>query len=207
MITYLTEKLITELEQQTENLLNKAVSEWQMLSPEKMLQQPAEGKWSAAQCLEHLNAYGRYYLTAIEKEISEQTAISQPPNTFRAGWLGNYFTRLMLPKEDGKVTKMSAPKEYSPNNKLNSDRVLAEFINQQEKLLQLLEAARKVDLDKIRIPISIMRFIKLKLGDVFLFLIAHNYRHVLQAERALKISGVGQKEIPSFNVGRLATAN
>jgi hypothetical protein len=52
-----------------------------------------------------------------------------------------------------------------------------------------------------------MRFIKLKLGDVFLFLIAHNYRHVLQAERGLKISGVGQKEIPSFNVGRLATAN
>lgn len=40
-----------------------------MTSPAKLLRQPAENKWSLAQCLEHLNSYGRYYLLEIEKAI------------------------------------------------------------------------------------------------------------------------------------------
>ena len=57
--------------------------------------------------------------------------------------------------------------------------------DQQEKLLILLEEAKQVNLNSIRIPISIAKFIKLKLGDVFMFLIAHNIRHVKQAERII----------------------
>jgi hypothetical protein len=63
--------------------------------------------------------------------------------------------------------------------------VIAEFIEQQEKSLALLRKAKRVDLNKIRVPISIAKFIKLKLGDTFLFLVAHNYRHILQADRVL----------------------
>jgi hypothetical protein len=50
----------------------------------------------------------------------------------------------------------------------------------------LLERSREINLNKAKVPISIAKFIRLKLGDVFNFLIAHNHRHVLQAERALK---------------------
>ncbi|WP_315818041.1 DinB family protein [Paraflavitalea speifideaquila] len=32
-----------------------------------MLQQPAAGKWSVAQAIEHLNSYGRYYLPLMQK--------------------------------------------------------------------------------------------------------------------------------------------
>jgi hypothetical protein len=52
-------------------------------------------------------------------------------------------------------------------------------------LLSLLHQARRIDLTKIRIPISLTKYIKLKLGDVFMFLIAHNMRHIKQAERAI----------------------
>ena len=70
---------------------------------------------------------------------------------------------------------------------LESHAVISEFIDQQEKLLQLLEAAAKVDLNKVRIPISISKLIKLRLGDTFNFTVAHQNRHVLQAQRALNV--------------------
>jgi hypothetical protein len=49
----------------------------------------------------------------------------------------------------------------------------------------LLEQAKQIDLNRTKVPISIAPFIKLKLGDVFMFLVAHNFRHVLQVNNAI----------------------
>ena len=187
MKTYNTEELINQLEQQTETILNIAVQQWQMMKPAIIKQQPAPGAWSAMQCLGHLNAYGNYYLPAIEKAIDIARLKRMPlETTFTPGWLGNYFTRLMMPGENGIASKkLKAPKNYTIINEGDSDAVIATFIEQQEKLLLLLHQARRINLNKIRIPVSIAKYIRLKLGDVFMFLIAHNIRHIKQAERAI----------------------
>ena len=187
MQTHNAEQLIQQLQQQTEILLNEAIQQWQMMSPAIFKEQPAPGAWSAMQCLGHLNAYGDYYLPAIENAISEAKQQNKTRSTtFTPGWLGNYFTNLMKPAANGSLKKkMKAPANARPQPALNTTAVIAEFIDQQEKLLQLLEKAKSVDLNKARVPISIAKFIRLKLGDVFMFLIAHNQRHILQAERAL----------------------
>jgi hypothetical protein len=185
MRVYQTEQLLTNLQNSTEQFLNKVINEWQMMAPVHLLRQPDENKWSAAQCLEHLNSYGYYYLPAIEKAIDAAGAKSNTSTAeFKSGWLGNYFTKLMEPKE-GKQMKMKAPKEHQPIPELDSDSVIREFIDQQERLLLLLEKARNIDIQKVRVPISIAKFIKLQLGDVFNFLIAHNRRHMVQAEKAI----------------------
>ncbi|QEC69856.1 DinB family protein [Panacibacter ginsenosidivorans] len=196
MKTHNSAQLLQQLHQQTENILNLAVQQWQMISPAIFKQPPAPDAWSAMQCLGHLNAYGDYYLPAIEKAISEvrqqnKTSIS----TFKPGWLGNYFTNLMMPNENGVPSKkMKAPKNYTTNNEGDTDCTIAKFIDQQEKLLLLLEEAKNIDLNTIRIPISIAKFIKLKLGDVFMFLIAHNLRHVKQAERAISTATINKND-------------
>jgi len=190
MPTHQSNQLLTKLQHQAEVLLNKAIQEWQMIAPEKFSQQPAEDSWSAKQCIAHLNMYGDYYLPAIEAAIlkaKQHTAKKQ----FTSGWLGNYFTNMMLPGTNEKpAKKMKAMKNYISLNNEDSDKVIATFIDQQEKLLQLLQYAKNIDLNNAKVAISIAKFIKLKLGDVLMFLIAHNYRHVLQAESALKASGV-----------------
>ena len=71
-----------------------------------------------------------------------------------------------------------------------TNAVVAEFIQQQEKLLVFLKASANTDLNKVRIPISILQWLKLKLGDVFQFMIAHDERHLQQAKRNLKSSQV-----------------
>src|SRR4051794_32501599 len=117
MQTHNSEQLIAKLQQQTESILNIAIQQWQMTNPSVFKQQPVEGAWSAMQCLGHLNTYGDYYLPAIEKaikEAKEQNKISS--ETFTPGWLGNYFTNLMMPNEKGVPSKkMKAPKNYTTN--------------------------------------------------------------------------------------------
>jgi DinB superfamily len=147
--------------------------------------QPSAGKWSVAQVLEHLNSYGRYYLPAIEKSITE----SNRPATewFKSGWLGNYFTKIMRPGVDGKIAnKMKAPKDHTPVLILDIHAVINTFMEQQRTLLNLLEEAKQKDIGKIRTPISISRFIKLKTGDTFRFLVAHEQRHFVQINNTLK---------------------
>ena len=182
-----TSALLAALHRRTETILQKAIAEWQMLPPERLAASPAPGKWSAAQCLQHLNHYGHHYLPAIERAIQQaQQRGSQPAAEFHPGWLGAYFTGLMLPQPDGSLkTKMKSPKEAVPSAAPDPVATLAEFIEQQERTLQLLEAARSVNMNTVWVPTSLSRWIRLRLGDTFGFVVAHNERHALQATRAM----------------------
>ena len=192
-MTYQTDHLIETLYAQTEHFLETAVREWQMLPPERLAARPAPGAWSAAQCLEHLNVYGRYYLPAIEKAMAAgKRRGHRPAPVFRSGLLGGYFTKLMQPQADGKLkSKMQAPKNAIPQETPDPIAMLAEFINQQEAMLRLLEAAKSANLKQAKVPISIAPWLRLRLGDTFLFYTAHHQRHVLQIQRAL--AGAGAK--------------
>lgn len=189
MSLHLSLSLIESLATDTEQLLEQAVRNWQMVPAAHFVHQPSPQQWSAAQCLDHLNSYGHYYLPKLKKAIEE--AAPRPLKKaayFKPGWLGDYFTKLMLPQPDGQpAKKMKAMKGHLPVPVKETDchQIIAVFIDQQERLLALLEVAKKVDLNKIRIPISIAPFIKLKAGDTFRFIIAHNLRHAAQAGRAL----------------------
>lgn len=204
---YPTTQLLDNLTAQTEVHLQKAIADWQMLAPELLASTPAAGKWSAAQCLEHLNIYGRFYLPAIETAIVRARAKGPTPAAqFNPGWLGGRFTKMMLPGPDGLVkSRMNSPKNAIPTAQPDPRAMLAEFIEQRERIIVLLAAAADVNLNTIRVPISLTPLVKLKLGDVFLFVTAHDFRHVLQAERAIAAaSGVVDWEMPDFRIVGLA---
>lgn len=171
-------ELIDKLQKRVESHLKEAVHTFQNMHDTALLAPAANGGWSIAQCLQHLNEYGDYYLPEIEKAVFRNADTAK--TTFKSTWFGNYFTRMMEP-ETGKK-KMKAFKKYNPPPKLNAHAVVAEFIRQQEQLLLLLTKAATADLDT-KIPISLTRLIRLKTGDVLQFVIAHNERHVQQAKR------------------------
>ncbi len=187
MPVYPKEVLLADLSDQTESFLYKAISQWQNMQAEKFASPPGPGQWSARDCLSHLNSYGAYYLPLIEKALVNASVPVNPDNTsFKSGWLGNYFIQLMKPTTQGRVSKkMKAAVKHTPESNAKSHEVIATFIDQQEKMLSLLEKAANNDLERTRIPISINRWIRLQLGDIFLFLITHTERHIAQAERAM----------------------
>lgn len=174
-------ELLERLEARVEGHLQRVTGKLQNLERPVLLQPAPDGGWSMAQCLEHLNSYGRYYLPAIEHGL-DRAAYDAPGGKVKGTWLGAYFTRMMEP---GGTRKYKAPKDHVPPPQLDCDKVISEFIAQQEQLLLLIRKAGRVDPDKVRIPISISRWIKLRLGDVFQFLVAHDERHLQQALRLL----------------------
>jgi uncharacterized damage-inducible protein DinB len=194
MAKFKAEELLKDLRSDVQRI-KEAANFFRDVDKTKMIYQPAEGKWSIVQVLEHLNAYGRYYIPAMEKAITEKKTGKQA--WFTSGFWGNFFTNSMRPKNVYEITnKMKAAKSYSFPNSLNVDTVLAEFNKQQDDLIRLLDMAQHVDLGAIRLPITISKIIKLKLGDVFRFLIAHEQRHMIQARNTLNKVGITTDKFP-----------
>lgn len=185
MKTVNSNQLLNKLEDKVENHIHLVTSKLQNLPEPTLLKAASDGGWSIAQCLDHLNGYGNHYLNAMKVGMDHS---SKPPaSTFKSSWLGNYFTNMMDP-ETGK-RKYKSFKNHVPKQILDPDKVVAEFLNQQEKLLTYLRMGHSKDLNSVRVPISISKWIRLKLGDVFQFIIAHNDRHLRQAIRNLENQG------------------
>ncbi len=177
-----TTKLLNILEKQAEEDLSVAITHFQNMSPQVLLQPSQNGGWSIAECLWHLNSYAHFYYPLISKTLNTQTV--NPIPEFKSGWLGAYFTRMM---QEQNTKKYAAFKNHIPPGQLDSHATVAEFIKQQEQFIDLIRQAAQYDLNAIRIPISITSIVKLKLGDVLQFISAHNRRHINQARRNLPL--------------------
>lgn len=123
----------------------------------------------------------RFLLPQIESKIINSNTKSELE--FKSGFIGSYFAKIMLPKE--KLNKMKTFKDKNPLNAKLDKAVIDKFIDQQVKLLDLLNQSRNVSLNKVKIHTSISSLIILKLGDTFQFFINHIIRHLSQIDRIM----------------------
>jgi len=174
------ERIIAELENRVEAHIRFAVSELQNMPAEKLLRPAANGGWSIAQCIWHLNSYGLYYIPRLEKGLE---ARSDTQGHYKSSRLGNYFTKMMEPGSGKR--KMKAFKGHIPPAETEAHAVIAGFLAQQERLLRCLRKAAHTDLNRVKVPVSIASWLRMNAGDVLRFLVAHNERHIQQARRDL----------------------
>lgn len=146
--------------------------------------QPEKNKWSIAQCLEHLNIVARHYLKYMNFDI----ALKNPTdNEFKPGFLGNFLAKnfaVIPPKRRFKTSR-----SFSPENNMNGQKVLKDFLNNQDKMMELANKAGEVDLNKNKVPSPATRLIKFRFGDVFNMDGKHTARHLYQIENILRAEG------------------
>ncbi|HKX31509.1 MAG TPA: DinB family protein [Blastocatellia bacterium] len=170
---------------------------------------PEPGRWSIAECLEHLNITARLYFPLLIQTINEARAngiSSQGP--FRYSWLGNWFVRSAEPPPK---IKFKAPKRYRPLPGLTISEVWPAFLVFQDRLLELINRANGVDLARVKIQLPTMSFIKLGLGQALGLITAHERRHLWQARQVkdhpnfppLPISSVGRQPDAVPNLVRI----
>lgn len=174
------EKLILDLIERTRTNINQA-EKFKTLSLENLNWRIRMDSWSILECFEHLNLYGDFYIPEIKKRI--ESSRTQSTKNFKSGLLGNYFAKSMLPKE--KLYKMNTFKDKNPIGSKLDKKTIERFIQQQEKILNLLDTSREIDLNKTKTNISISKLIKLKIGDTFRVVVYHNERHLVQAKNIL----------------------
>ncbi len=172
-------KLIEDLKNRVAN----AKKEAQLFENENIAMlnwKPSKSSWSILECLEHLNMYGDFYLKEIEEKMLNGND-SKPVEIFKSGVFGNYFAKSLAPKDGAIKNKMKSPKDKVPDLSKLDKKTVQRFIQQQDRMLSLLDQAKKVNLMKIKTNLSISTLIKTRLGDTFRFAIYHIERHMIQA--------------------------
>ena len=176
-------ELIEDLIEKTRMSIN-AVEKFRDLSKNELNHKENSEKWSVLECIEHLNLYGDFYNPEIRRSIEKST--SKANEVFKSGLIGNYFVNTMLQKK--KVNKMKTFKDKDPSGTSLDLKVLDRVISQQKEFLELIENSRNISLTKTKTAISISKLMKIRLGDTFRFISAHNERHIIQAKKAMTMA-------------------
>ena len=74
-------------------------------------------------------------------------------------------------------------KHVDPKGSTLTFEVVQEFLGHQRKLLQLLNLAKNKNLNPRKIRVEFFRLLKIKIGDGFRFVVAHEQRHLQQILR------------------------
>jgi len=154
------------------------------LNSEQLNRRPGYDKWSAAQCLEHLNIVGGYYLPSLKARLRlAQASGSTAGAQVRSGWLGRYFTATSQRSNGLGDNLLRRPKQFAPTGTRLTGTVVEAFNRQLDELLRLLLLARQVDAGAVRVPNPLYPWLRLRLTDVLEALVTHIQRYVKLAEQ------------------------
>lgn len=175
-------ELRSTLSEITTKNIQQATSWMVKLSDNQLNWRPNPGIWSIAEVLAHLNSYARYYHPTIQKKI-ETTRFRNAKEDFLSSPLGkSAWKSMQLGRANNIKRKFKAPKGHNPSidPQLIQGSEVADFLTQQNDLLEIIEKSAEVNARKVKIPISISKIVRLRLGDALLFITYHNERHMQQ---------------------------
>ncbi|QHL87851.1 DinB family protein [Nibribacter ruber] len=174
-----THTFITQLQDRVQHVKATVQSEFLPLDAAALNFKPQPASWSILECLEHLNRYSRFYLPAFEKAIAQVPAAGSD-EVVKYSWFGKKSLEMVNPAS---AKKHKTLQRMNPHNSQLSKAVLDEFLQHQDRLLQLLSRAATVDLNKKALPVEFFPLLKLRLGEALEFVVLHEQRHLQQALR------------------------
>jgi hypothetical protein len=149
-----------------------------------------EGRWSIAECLDHLITVGHKIVPAMDAAIARARAEGRTSDgPFRYGPLESWFARAI-----GRVPprpRLPAPRIYAPARRPRRTipRTVAEFQVLQDEYARVVRASNGLDLARIKIASPITPLIRLSLGKWLEGMAGHQRRHLWQAERVKQALG------------------
>ena len=170
------------LSRQFNNATDRARAVVAALSPDALMRRPATDDWSPAECLTHLSLTAYIFKPLLDQAIDAARAHGvRGAGPYRMDLLGRVMRWIMEPpyRVRTKSAPTVAPVEVGP-----PERVLPAFLAAQDVLIESLDAADGVALDRTTIISPFNRRLRYNLLSMFAILAAHERRHLWQAERA-----------------------
>jgi hypothetical protein len=153
------------------------------LSDDQLNWHPAPGRWSIADCLQHLNVGVTTALPAFDRAIADGRAKNQTgTGPFHYGW----FSRMMVwSMEAPPKFRMRAPRliRVPANARYRGTEVVQEFVRVRDQLAERVRQADGLDLARVRTISPVNRLVRMPLGAYVDFMLAHDRRHVWQAHQ------------------------
>lgn len=152
------------------------------LSPEQWTRRPAPERWSAIECIQHLNLTAEATLPRVRDSIAEAQLRSRPaPARYRrdlAGWL--IWRALRTPGHFKSKTAAS----FVPHADRPTADILAAFTNLQAEHLSCVRDCEGLPIERIRIVSPFNERVRYNVYAALTILAVHQHRHLWQAEQA-----------------------
>ena len=148
---------------------------------------PDGGGWSPAECVAHLNLTTRAFLPLIDAALAEASPDpAAASTTYTKDLLGRLLAWYLEPPYR---MKAKTPASFGPSADAPRAEIVAEFESLQFELERRVEAASGYDLSRVRVTSPFTTSVKYNLLSTFAVMVAHERRHLWQAERALEGAG------------------
>ena len=158
---------------------------------------PADGRWSIAEYLTHLNIAATLVSDVTRRIVDEARAAGRvSPGPFRYG----VVSRIMLWSLDpGNRRRFKAPSKFvPPATTYDVEPVLEAFVGLQETWEDCLHAADGLDLARIKVPSPAIGLLRFPLGATFAIQVTHERRHLHQAREVTALPGFPGVPVEDF---------
>jgi hypothetical protein len=178
---------VEDFKRQFGSIVAEARSLAEPLSEEALNRQPGPDRWSAAQCLEHLNITARAMLPGL-KSAAEVVCRKGTPASggTRHGWLMRWLIGSMEPPPQ---RRFKTGPGFVPPSRLSKTQVMNDFIALHEQLLAVLDGLNGYDLNSAKMQSPFFKLLRYKVGSAFALHAAHDRRHLWQAREAVGRTG------------------
>lgn len=178
---------LRDLSDQLEAIRRDAQALVEGLRSDQLAWRPAPGRWSIAECLEHLSRTAETMMPGIDAAIADARARGL---TRRAPYRPGILERFVLKgTEPPPKAKMKAGKTLAPATDLDPAAAVARFFDFQDELARRIAASNDLDLSRIKVPSPVVSWLRYRLGFAFHFCLAHERRHLWQAWQVRRAEG------------------
>ncbi len=172
-----------------------ALQDWKALPEAELERRPTARRWSAADCLEHIGRANDMYLHHMERAVERAERRGRPPvDEYRPGVVGRRICAALTP---GAAPQRGAPprirfksptlRGYDPlrdPERIPAAATFQRYEAQLDRMLRLLQRCESIDLHA-RSNTLLGPLLRLRMGDMWAYLVAHTDRHLEQGRRAI----------------------
>jgi hypothetical protein len=158
------------------------------ISDKDWKKRPGPDKWSAAECVEHLNLTSKAYVPLLRDAISRARKSSKPPRKhYRRDPLGWLFSMMVGPiRGFGKfhMPRVKTSLAFVPKPGRSKSEILSDFVRLQAELSALIRSGDGLPLDDVKIVSPFGGRMKYSAYSALIIVARHQHRHIDQAENA-----------------------
>jgi len=151
---------------------------------------PGPNRWSAAECVEHLNLTSSAYIPLLRDAIAVAGEVRRKPKKhYRHGALGWFLSAMFGPLRHlgkfkiGRVKTMPA---FVPKPGRSRTEILSDFVRLQGRLISLVQAADGLPIGDVKIVSPFGGRMRYSAYSALVIISRHEHRHLEQAEEAAR---------------------
>ena len=170
--------VVADLESAAERIRQLSVS----LSCHAWSAQPAPGRWSAAECIAHLNLTSEALIPLVRTALRDASDRQEPtPARYRRNALGWLAWRIVKPAGGLKTKTIAA---FVPTPAPPVEDLVSDFLRLQAEILSCVREADGLPLERVKVRSPFHGRMTYNLYAALTLVPRHQHRHLHQAEQA-----------------------